>query len=1039
MAKHDIVVLNSTSSGFETDLGNNVARIKGDASSVFAVKSGSGESVFSVGTSDTSVTFLGHLTASGHITSSASSTASFGRVDVDFLTGDASQMTFVDQRTHVSSSAQLAKRISGAFDHGFESTGDISGSITSTGSFGLVYANSYSGDASQTTNVNEDGHFSGSAQFATRLSGSFTSGINFAGGSNLSGSATSTGSFSRVVFSGVAAGDASGITINQNGFISSSEQIASQISGSFNKGFDYGGIISGSATSTASFGRVNFSNTLTGNASQMTNVPIDAGTLSGSAQIESQISGSFNKGFEFVGSISGSANSTGSFSLLEFSKLVTSDVSGVTNAEIQSVPNLLSSSAQISDRISGSFQSGFASWNYSGSARTVTVAQGFQARATSSIYGNKSFTNISNISGSATSTASFAFFRSDYYVGDGSEITNLNGVFNPVLSGSFHIASQISGSFNKGFSAEGSISGSADSTGSFSRIVGAKFNSFDATSVSGITNVSEVEGAVSGAAQIASYVSGSFNKGFNLNANSLISGSVKSTGSFGRLEGIATLNVTNFENVVLDAAGNQAIFSLSDLSARISGAIEQPALSIGANFSGSNNSTASLQHIEVNQIETKELEAFRRLDASGSFIGTQTFKPFVIPTRGRVDHTMVTKQFIATGSMESQKYRNQAGQLFVDNWGRLNMTVQTGSLVAQPAAWTLVGSGEALSGRSGGMIAQSTKAALVLPSTGMAANCTRIFDGITIFGGPNLPFNIDHCGWSHAYQGLGNGVDDGLQAGAGFGRDGKLATRYDGNSWSVSTSLPQDIYSSNGQPKAFNAPGVTTGGGGALIGGPNRCKVYEWTGVSWELGGTRNHNIGGGGAAGTVYAGLAFGGKETPSPAQATCTEEYNGVSWATAASMPHELDTVGAGTQNAAVMAGGGTQSPHTHGPFGASDDTFEYNGTAWSTSVDMLNYMTQQGQAGGTGTLISGPGLHGWSNGIGAIFEPGFITGSNARTACNYGDNDGALYEPVVDQFSKNTGGKYLLTKKLQANASPSVAGLRDSGSSDGYGGGY
>ena len=42
---------------------------------------------------------------------------------------------------------------------------------------------------------------------------------------------------------------------------------------------------------------------------------------------------------------------------------------------------------------------------------------------------------------------------------------------------------------------------------------------------------------------------------------------------------------------------------------------------------------------------------------------------------------MITKQFTATGSMESQKYRNQPGQLFVDNFGRLNMTVQTGSMV----------------------------------------------------------------------------------------------------------------------------------------------------------------------------------------------------------------------------------------------------------------------------------------------------------------------------------------------------------------------
>ena len=41
--------------------------------------------------------------------------------------------------------------------------------------------------------------------------------------------------------------------------------------------------------------------------------------------------------------------------------------------------------------------------------------------------------------------------------------------------------------------------------------------------------------------------------------------------------------------------------------------------------------------------------------------------------------------------------------------------------------------------------------------------------------------------------------------------------------------------------------------------------------------------------------------------------------------------------------------------------------------------------------------------------------------------------------NDFSQNPSGRYLLTKKLQANASPSVAGLRDSGSSDGYGGGY
>ena len=42
MAKHDIVVLNTTSSGFETDLGNNVARVKGDADDLFSVRDSSG-------------------------------------------------------------------------------------------------------------------------------------------------------------------------------------------------------------------------------------------------------------------------------------------------------------------------------------------------------------------------------------------------------------------------------------------------------------------------------------------------------------------------------------------------------------------------------------------------------------------------------------------------------------------------------------------------------------------------------------------------------------------------------------------------------------------------------------------------------------------------------------------------------------------------------------------------------------------------------------------------------------------------------------
>ena len=101
MAKHDIVVLNSTSSGFETDLGNNVARIKGDADNLFSVSDGSSVDKFVVNSVGDSITVSGDLTLTGNLSSSLSSTASFGKIDVTNLVGDASQMTDVNQIGHV--------------------------------------------------------------------------------------------------------------------------------------------------------------------------------------------------------------------------------------------------------------------------------------------------------------------------------------------------------------------------------------------------------------------------------------------------------------------------------------------------------------------------------------------------------------------------------------------------------------------------------------------------------------------------------------------------------------------------------------------------------------------------------------------------------------------------------------------------------------------------------------------------------------------------------------------------------------------------
>jgi len=147
--------------------------------------------------------------------------------------------------------------------------------VSSTGSFGKVIATTLSGDGSDLTNVFEG--TTPSASISTRLtteeanvdtlqstmtseqtnidnlqtdSGSFSTRITNAT-SSIAGLVTDSGSFSsRITTAESELG---------NTLISSSAQIASDISGSFIGGFEYGGTISGSSTSTGSFGHLNVS------------------------------------------------------------------------------------------------------------------------------------------------------------------------------------------------------------------------------------------------------------------------------------------------------------------------------------------------------------------------------------------------------------------------------------------------------------------------------------------------------------------------------------------------------------------------------------------------------------------------------------------------------------------------------------------------------------------------------------------------------------------------------------------------------------
>ena len=356
MATRDILVLNTTASRAETQQGSDTVVVRGNSREALSVENSSGTSILSVNTVSSSVDVAGKITTTTGVSSSLSSTGSFGRLEATTLVGSAFNLRHTEILGTISSSGQIANQISGSFRRGFEFTGTIGDTIPDqenkiTASFGRIVATSLSGSAANLTNTQKNNTISSSAQIASQISGAFTSGFEFDG--TISGSANSTGSFARIDAITLA-GDGTELTnIAIANTISSSAQLASKISGSFTSGFKYSGTISGSATSTGSFTNVE-ATTLIGDISNMSNL-IKAGIISSSAQLATSISGSFNKGFSFSGEISGSGTSTGSFTSITATNAI-GNISAMSNI----VPtNVISSSAQLASKISGSFNKGF--------------------------------------------------------------------------------------------------------------------------------------------------------------------------------------------------------------------------------------------------------------------------------------------------------------------------------------------------------------------------------------------------------------------------------------------------------------------------------------------------------------------------------------------------------------------------------------------------------------------------------------------------------------------------------------------------------
>ena len=106
-----------------------------------------------------------------------------------------------------------------------------------------------------------------------------------------------------------------------------------------------------------------------------------------------------------------------------------------------------------------------------------------------------------------------------------------------------------------------------------------------------------------------------------------------------------------------------------------------------------------------------------------------------------------------------------------------------------------------------------------------------------------------------------------------------------------------------------------------------KLKAFVST-AAWHSGANMINNRAYHGSAGSVTAGLVFGGSTPPYPSPITLTEEYNGNGFATGGAMNVALAGLnGSGTQTAALAFGGFKPPSNT-----TADNTEEYDGSSWT-----------------------------------------------------------------------------------------------------------
>jgi len=560
----------------QTDSGSFSTRITTEETNVDNLQTDSG----SISTRLTTLEGIDFISSSAQISSDIS--GSFTEASASFSTRITTAETELSN-TLISSSAQISSDISGSF-------------VQPSSSFSTRVTTLETDLSTEQTNI--DNLQTDSGSFSTRITTNET---------NISNLQTDSGSFSTrittaetelnntlISSSAQIASDISGSFVQPSSsfstrvttlegipFISSSAQIASDISGSFTAGtgvtISSGEISIGQdvgTTANVDFGSV----TTTGNVSVGGNLDVSGTTTS----IDSA---TLNIGDKNITIGSGSTTSVqldgggidfglgGTIANLRYQHSTTS----ITSSVDFRAPNFygifqgaLSSSAQISSDISGSFTAASSSF----STRITTAETELDNTLISS-----SAQIASDISGSSNSLSGSLSTR---LTTDETNITNLqtdSGSFstrittaetelsNTLISSSAQIASDISGSFTSGFEFTGTISGSSTSTGSFGYLIGdaAGIYNLPSAAITSYTNTGDNK-VVTSVDSVS--VQGEDNLTFNgsvlnvtgdMTITGDVSGSSTSTGSFGHLIGGSSATINGFTFPTTDGTDGQTL------------------------------------------------------------------------------------------------------------------------------------------------------------------------------------------------------------------------------------------------------------------------------------------------------------------------------------------------------------------------------------------------------------------------------------------------------------------------------------------------